>query len=76
VIRPALVLADEPTGNLDTRTAADLVATPRELNRAGTTVVLITHSLEVAAHAHRTLRIVDGLIVADERRMAATELAA
>jgi ABC-type lipoprotein export system ATPase subunit len=71
-----LVLADEPTGNLDTRTAADVVATLRELNRAGTTVVLITHSPEVAAHAHRTLRIVDGLIVADERRMAATELAA
>ena len=76
VTRPALVLADEPTGNLDTRTAADVVATLRELNRAGTTVVLITHSPEVAAHAHRTLRIVDGLIVADERRMAATELAA
>ena len=71
VARPALVLADEPTGNLDTRTAGEVVQVLHRLNRAGTTVVLITHAPDVAEHAQRVLRIVDGLIVADERRAAA-----
>jgi len=59
---PALVLADEPTGNLDSAATADVLALFDELHRAGRTVVLITHEAEVAARAARTVRIRDGAI--------------
>jgi putative ABC transport system ATP-binding protein len=62
---PALVLADEPTGNLDSSATADVLALFDELHRAGRTVVLITHEAEVAARAARTIRIRDGAIVED-----------
>jgi putative ABC transport system ATP-binding protein len=62
---PALVLADEPTGNLDSAATADVLALFDELHRAGRTVVLITHEAEVAARAARTVRIFDGAIVDD-----------
>ncbi len=65
--RPRLVLADEPTGNLDTRTGAEIMAMFRRLNAAGHTVVLVTHDPAVAAQADRAVRIVDGRIVSDER---------
>ncbi|MEU4826256.1 ABC transporter ATP-binding protein [Actinomadura sp. NPDC023710] len=64
---PDLLLADEPTGNLDTAAGADVLALLDELNRAGTTVVVITHDMEVAARAPRRVRVRDGVIVADER---------
>jgi putative ABC transport system ATP-binding protein len=60
VTDPALLLADEPTGNLDTAAAAEILGLLQELHRAGRTVVLITHEPEVAAVADRTLRIRDG----------------
>jgi ABC-type lipoprotein export system ATPase subunit len=63
---PALILADEPTGNLDTESGGEIMATFQELNLKGKTVVLITHDMDVAAVANRTIRIVDGRIVADE----------
>jgi putative ABC transport system ATP-binding protein len=64
---PALILADEPTGALDSRSAADVMVLLDELHQAGRTLVLITHAAEVAAVAERELRIFDGLIVgADE----------
>ncbi|MGP3920648.1 ABC transporter ATP-binding protein [Nonomuraea sp. 10N515B] len=63
---PSLVLADEPTGNLDTASGAEVLATLRNLNAAGATVVIITHDLEVAAAAPRRIHIRDGLVVADE----------
>jgi len=65
--RPRLILADEPTGNLDTRTGAEIMAMFRRLNAAGHTVVLVTHDPGVAAQADRAVRIVDGRIVSDER---------
>jgi putative ABC transport system ATP-binding protein len=60
---PAIVLADEPTGNLDSVAGAELVALMRELNRAGTTIVVITHNAEVAAAAARRVELRDGCVV-------------
>ncbi len=67
VVRPSIVLADEPTGNLDSASAEEVLALLERLNEAGTTIVLVTHSDEVARRASRILRVADGLIVADER---------
>ena len=64
VTDPALILADEPTGNLDSRTGADVLALFHELNAAGRTIVLITHDAEVARAAKRQIHIHDGRIAA------------
>ena len=68
VTAPALVLADEPTGNLDTASSADVLAVLDELHRSGRTIVLITHENDVAAHARRLIRLVDGDVVEDVTR--------
>ncbi|MGW4898721.1 ABC transporter ATP-binding protein, partial [Kitasatospora sp. NPDC004240] len=68
VTAPALLLADEPTGNLDSRSTAEVLAILDGLNAAGRTVVVITHEDEVARHAKRVLRLVDGTITADVRQ--------
>ena len=65
VTAPALVLADEPTGNLDTQSSAEVLAVLDRLNRSGRTILLITHERDVAAHAKRLIRLVDGRIVED-----------
>jgi len=65
--RPAVVLADEPTGNLDSATGVEIVELLLELNREGTTVVVITHNAEVASAAPRRVQIRDGLIIGDSR---------
>jgi putative ABC transport system ATP-binding protein len=64
VTEPALILADEPTGNLDSHAGADVIALLRELHRAGRTIVLITHDPEVAASADRQIHLLDGRIAA------------
>ncbi|MFE7191127.1 ABC transporter ATP-binding protein [Kitasatospora sp. NPDC057541] len=68
VTAPAMLLADEPTGNLDSRSTEEVLALVDGLNATGRTVVLITHEDEVARHAKRVLRLVDGAIVADVRQ--------
>ena len=66
VVRPSVLLADEPTGNLDLASAEDVLALLVRLHGQGATIVMVTHSAEVAAKASRIVRLADGLIVADE----------
>jgi putative ABC transport system ATP-binding protein len=66
VTNPAIVLADEPTGNLDSHSTADILAIFRRLNAEGRTVVLITHEPDVAACARRIIRLGDGRVLSDE----------
>jgi macrolide transport system ATP-binding/permease protein len=63
--KPALLLADEPTGNLDSHTSVEILEMFQQLNAAGITVILVTHDPNVAMYAHRTIRVVDGLVVDD-----------
>lgn len=62
VMQPSILLADEPTGNLDSKTSAEIMHLFQKINKQGTTVVLITHEDEVAAYAKRTIRVYDGAI--------------
>ena len=64
--RPSIILADEPTGNLDQKTGRDILNLFDELHHAGNTIVLITHDLNIAAHAERQVYIEDGKIVKEE----------
>ena len=68
VTNPAMILADEPTGNLDTHSGAEVLGLFERLSAAGRTIILITHEEEVAAHARRVIRVRDGQIVDDSRR--------
>jgi putative ABC transport system ATP-binding protein len=70
VTRPRLLLADEPTGNLDSRTSVEVMALLQALGREGITVVLVTHEHDIAQYAGRLLVLRDGLVQGDERRVA------
>ena len=74
VTDPAILLADEPTGNLDTESSLEIMKLLRELNQQGRTIVLITHEADIAAFAQRVVRLRDGVIVSDERQALATEM--
>ena len=71
VQRPKLLLADEPTGNLDSKTSLEILEILARLHRDGLTIVMVTHEADVAEHASRVLTFRDGEIVSDERRTAA-----
>jgi putative ABC transport system ATP-binding protein len=75
VTNPSIVLADEPTGNLDSHATGDILAMFDRLNDEGRTIVLITHEADVAARAQRIVRLADGRIVSDERTGATKDAA-
>lgn len=64
---PAIILADEPTGNLDTKTSIEIMEIFERIHDAGNTIILVTHEPDIAEHAHRTIRLRDGIIEKDER---------
>ena len=66
VTNPSLILADEPTGNLDTRSSEEVLSIIQSLNEEGRTIVLVTHEHDISQHAKRLVRLRDGLIVSDE----------
>jgi putative ABC transport system ATP-binding protein len=76
VNEPAVILADEPTGNLDTRTSVEILALLQRLNREGLTIVLVTHEPDIAAYASRVLVFRDGRLLTDERSAAPQDAAA
>ena len=73
---PALILADEPTGNLDTRTSIEIMGVFQKLNEGGITIIMVTHELDIASYAKRNVVMRDGLILSDQpvtRRLSATD---
>ena len=72
--KPSLLLADEPTGNLDSRTSTEIMALFDELHGQGQTVVMVTHEPDIAMHCQRTVRLIDGKVVMDARNPEPAEL--
>ncbi len=67
VNNPSIILADEPTGNLDSATSSEIMALFDELHARGNTIILVTHEHDIAQHAHRIIRLLDGQIASDEQ---------
>ena len=67
VNKPSIILADEPTGNLDSKTSVEIMALFDDIHAAGNTVILVTHEEDIAKHAHRIIRLRDGVIESDVR---------
>ncbi len=66
VNNPSIILADEPTGNLDTKTSIEIMSLLQDIHHAGNTIILVTHEEDIAKHAHRIIRLRDGLVESDE----------
>ncbi len=75
VFNPSIILADEPTGNLDSKTGHEIMGMLNDLHGAGHTIVLVTHEDDIAEHAHRTVRLRDGLVESDSLNQAMTQSA-
>ncbi|RTY93456.1 ABC transporter ATP-binding protein [Flavobacterium sp. GT3R68] len=75
VNRPSIILADEPTGNLDSKTSEEIMGLFNEIHALGNTVILVTHEEEIAKHAHRIIRLRDGIIESDNSNIIEKELA-
>jgi len=67
VNNPSIILADEPTGNLDSKTGQEILALFDDIHKDGNTVIMVTHEEEIAAHAHRVIRLLDGMVASDTR---------
>lgn len=68
IMNPSIILADEPTGNLDTKTAHEIMTFITDLNKKGRTIILITHEDDIASFAKRIIRLVDGKVVSDKKK--------
>ena len=73
VNKPSIILADEPTGNLDSKTGYEIMNLFDEIHKAGNTVIMVTHEEDIAAHAERIIRLRDGLIESDSKNVVGTE---
>jgi len=67
VNNPTIILADEPTGNLDSRTGEEIMSIFQKLNREGKTIILVTHELEIALHTQKIIYLRDGLVIKEEK---------
>ncbi len=72
VNHPSIILADEPTGNLDSKTSVEIMNLFDDIHASGNTVILVTHEEEIARHAHRIIRLRDGMVESDERKEVAS----
>jgi len=67
VNKPSIILADEPTGNLDSKTSIEIMGLLEKIHKAGNTIIVVTHEEDIAQHAHRIIRLIDGNIESDEK---------
>ena len=67
VNKPSIILADEPTGNLDSKTSIDIMHLFSEIHKTGNTIILVTHEEDISLYAHRIIRLRDGLVESDTR---------
>ncbi|MFL5753558.1 MAG: ABC transporter ATP-binding protein [Bacteroidia bacterium] len=72
VNKPAIILADEPTGNLDSKTSVEIMGLFEEIHRNGNTIIVVTHEEDIALHAHRIVRLKDGLVESDQKNATIT----
>lgn len=67
VNEPSIILADEPTGNLDSKTSIEIMGLLEDIHKAGNTIIVVTHEEDIAQHAHRIIRLIDGNVASDEK---------